>query len=542
METVRISASGYPSRLIYDEFYKRYDILCKSSELPKDNINEGCKAIVKKWIDDDDKYRFGNTMIFFRYGQVAFFEQKRLIFRRKYIVIAQSAIRRFICRRAYVRLRKTALGIQRFARGFLARKKAQFLRETRAATIIQKYVRGWLCRRKYLRIKTSAHGLQKYARGMLARSKYKVLLDNYRATEIQRYCRGYLARKKFNEKIKKIVICQSAVRRYLARKEFKRLRAEARSINHLQTKYKGLENKIISLQLRIDELVGENKQLKVQTKEIPVLKENIEQGKKTKAQVVALQLALTEKDTAMTGLLRQIDTEKDEKMVVLEERETQIQEYEEKKNLWRMENDELKTKLDEIMGELAKSGEEKENHSAQRELRLSEGDFNDDEIYSAYQRVVKERDVFESEVMYLKKVYGRSNGEEEDAGYLSANNTLRTQDFNKSLKDDDADILSKAGQIGLILKLRGVMEEERSKNCKLSEQIGKLMERNKKTVDSLRVQELEVENDRLRHNYALLLRSIKNGTEIEEVKREFFVIIYLMFFVESKSEFAFTLI
>lgn len=526
METVRISASGYPSRLLYDEFYKRYEILCKSTELLKDNISEGCKAIVKKWIDDDDKYRFGNTMIFFRYGQVAFLEQKRLLLRKKYIVLAQSAVRRFICRRTYLRIRKAALGIQRFARGFLARKKAQTIRETRAVTTIQKYVRGWLCRRKYLRIKNSANGIQRYIRGMLARSRYKLLLNNHRATAIQRFCRGYLARKRFNEKIKKIIICQSAVRRLLARKVFKRLRAEARSMNHLQTKYKGLENKIISLQQRIDEMAVENKQLKVQTNEIPVLKENLEKAKKTKAQIVSLQLALTEKEATLAELARQIEMEKDEKMIVLEERDRQVQEYEEKETLWRMENNETKTRFDDIMNKLAKSDEDKQT-SMQREYRLSEGDFNDDEIYSAYQRVVKERDLFESEVIYLKRIYGKSNGEEEDAGYLSANNTLRQHDLNKSLKEDEADILSKAGQIGLILKLRGVMEEERSKNFKLSEQNEKLMERNKKTVDSLRVQELEVENDRLRQNYALLLRSIKNGSEIEQIKREYWTFFFI---------------
>lgn len=525
LETVRISASGYPSRVVYDEFYKRYEILCKSTELPKDNVHDGCKAIVRKWIDDDDKYRFGNTMIFFRYGQIAFFEQKRLTLRKQYIIIAQSAVRRFICRRRFLRLRRIALGIQTYSRGYLARKKAQSIRENRAATIIQKHVRGWLCRRKYVKLKNSAHGIQRFARGMLARFRYKNLLDNYRATQIQRYCRGYLARKRFNEKIKKIIICQSAVRRYLARKQFKRLKAEARSMNHLQMRYKGLENKIISLQQRIDELNVENKQLKLQTNEIPILKENLEQAKKTKAQVMSLQLALAEHEASIANLEKQIEMEKDEKMLVLEERDKQIQEYEEKYTLWRIENEELKKKLDEIVTEIAKSDEEKQN-SMKREYRHSEGDFNDDEIYSAYQRIIKERDVLESEVTFLKRIYGKSNNEDEDGGYLSANNTLRQQDLNKSLREDEADILSKAGQIGLILKLRNVMEEEKIKNNKLSDQLEKLMERNKPTVDSLRVQELEVENDRLRHDYALLLKSIKNGTEIEEIKREFVFYIF----------------
>jgi myosin-5 len=46
---------------------------------------------------------------------------------------------------------------------------------------------------------------------------------------------------------------QSKVRQFLARKEFKKLKIEARSIEHQKTLNKGLENKIISLQQRLTE-------------------------------------------------------------------------------------------------------------------------------------------------------------------------------------------------------------------------------------------------------------------------------------------------
>lgn len=81
-----------------------------------------------------------------------------------------------------------------------------------------------------------------------------------------------MARKRYGEKIKRIVIMQSCIRRFLAKRQFKKLKAEARSISHLQTKYKGLENKIIELQQKFDVTNKENTSLKTQTATIPELR------------------------------------------------------------------------------------------------------------------------------------------------------------------------------------------------------------------------------------------------------------------------------
>ena len=133
-------------------------------------------------------------------------------------------------------------------------------------------MKGWYQRTKYVNARRSILAIQRYGRGHLARQRFAETMDNHKATEIQRFCRGYLARKQYNEKIRKIVIVQSCTRRYLAKKEFKRLKAEARSISHLQTKYKGLENKIIELQQKYDSIYKENSSLKQQIVVIPQLK------------------------------------------------------------------------------------------------------------------------------------------------------------------------------------------------------------------------------------------------------------------------------
>jgi hypothetical protein len=46
------------------------------------------------------------------------------------------------------------------------------------------------------------------------------------------------------------------VRRWLARRLYRKLKMEARSVEHVKKLNKGLENKIISLQHKIEELVS----------------------------------------------------------------------------------------------------------------------------------------------------------------------------------------------------------------------------------------------------------------------------------------------
>lgn len=285
-----------------------------------DDEKLACGHIVTTYLTDEDKYRFGNTQIFFRAGQVAYLEQLRTEIRRKYIVIVQSMARRFIYHHKYQRLKKVALGLQCRARGFLARRKAQAIRENRAAIIMQSHVRGWLCRQRYQRIWRSVLLVQTYARGLMARQKFAIALDNHKATEIQRYCRGYLARRAYEERRRRIVLCQAAIRRFLARRQFKRLKAEARTISHIQKMYKGLENKIISLQQKIDELNKANAQLKLKNDEIPDLKEQLVKLRNSDNVLKQLRALLAEKEESICEITMKLDAERDEKMSILDEK------------------------------------------------------------------------------------------------------------------------------------------------------------------------------------------------------------------------------
>ena len=170
-------------------------------------------------------------------------------------MLIQKTVRGYMQRKRYCQIRRSVLGVQKYGRGCLARQKARIIREERAAKRIQAHVHGWLIRKRYQQIKQTAIGIQKYARGMLARQKFKFMKDEAAVIKIQRYARGYLARKAYKEKLRKIITIQSLIRRRLAKRVFRRLKAEAKSVEYITSLNKGLENKIISLQQKINELV-----------------------------------------------------------------------------------------------------------------------------------------------------------------------------------------------------------------------------------------------------------------------------------------------
>ena len=71
----------------------------------------------------------------------------------------------------------------------------------------------------------------------------------------QRYVRRFIFERRFQKMRMGLVLLQSHARRKVAAAELKRLRTEAKSMDHLKKLNKGLENKIIELQQRITEQV-----------------------------------------------------------------------------------------------------------------------------------------------------------------------------------------------------------------------------------------------------------------------------------------------
>uniref|UniRef100_A0A4W5MI94 Myosin VA n=1 Tax=Hucho hucho TaxID=62062 RepID=A0A4W5MI94_9TELE len=253
LETIRISAAGFPSRWTYQEFFSRYRVLMKQKDVLSDR-RLTCRNVLEKLVQDQDKYQFGKTKIFFRAGQVAYLEKLRADKLRKACVRIQKTIRCWLVRKKYLRKKHAAITIQRYTRGHQARCLVKYMRQTLAAITIQKFQRMCVQRKLYLQKQAAALVMQTILRAYMARQKYQGLLRNHKAVFIQKHVRGWLARQRYKRSLRAIVYLQCCIRRMKAKKELKTLKIEARSVEHFKKLNVGMENKIMQLQRKIDDM------------------------------------------------------------------------------------------------------------------------------------------------------------------------------------------------------------------------------------------------------------------------------------------------
>uniref|UniRef100_A0AAR2ISI7 Myosin VAb n=1 Tax=Pygocentrus nattereri TaxID=42514 RepID=A0AAR2ISI7_PYGNA len=234
LETVRISAAGFPSRWTYQEFFIRYRVLMKQKDVLSDK-KLTCQNVLEQLIQDSDKYKFGKTKIFFRAGQVAYLEKLRADKLRAACVQIQKTIRCWLSRKKYLRLRRATITIQRYVRG----------QQARTCICITPQVK---VRKNYINLQQ----LNKLV-SSLRRTKAAVVIQKY-----QRMC---AARRLYQRKRAALVYLQCCARRMLARRELKKLKIEARSVEHYKKLNVGMENKIMQLQRKVDDQHKENREL-----------------------------------------------------------------------------------------------------------------------------------------------------------------------------------------------------------------------------------------------------------------------------------------
>ncbi|KAK7862317.1 hypothetical protein R5R35_014678 [Gryllus longicercus] len=397
LETIRISAAGFPSRWTYMEFFQRYRVLCRSSNIQRNNMKGTCEHILKNFIKDTDKYQFGRTKIFFRAGQVAYLEKLRADRRRACCIIIQKQVRAFVCRKRYLRIKRSVALLQRYGRGLLARRQAQYLRQTAAAITLQRHVRGWLYRVRYHKLRSVAVGLQRHGRGLLARRRYHLMKLNHSAIVIQRHIRGWLARRRYQKKRRHIVLVQCVVRRWLARRVLRRLKAEARSMEHIKKLNKGLENKIISLQQRIDELTKENGSLKLLQSENVELRSKVESLAATEVEWKKATILVNEQRAKLDLLEKELHQERDEKMDLINEKDRLEAEKKEEVQKLNVENLTLKEQRDKLNEEILISragAEELLKERLQKEKALLEREQDQDR--NAYQKLLADYHLLET--------------------------------------------------------------------------------------------------------------------------------------------------
>jgi myosin-5 len=119
-----------------------------------------CESILSKTIADPDKYQYGLTKIFFRAGMLAALESMRAARLNAMVTVVQKNMRRRMAVKKYQNMRKSAITIQTWWRGILARRLVEQIRQDISARRLQTGIRRFIQRRRFLNTQRSITLLQ----------------------------------------------------------------------------------------------------------------------------------------------------------------------------------------------------------------------------------------------------------------------------------------------------------------------------------------------------------------------------------------------
>nr|XP_026693787.1 unconventional myosin-Va [Ciona intestinalis] len=457
LETVRISAAGYPSRWSYTEFIARYRVLMSTKDIVKKDPRKTCEKVLKTLIPEEDKYQPGKNKIFFRAGQVAYLEKLRANKLRACAVIIQKNTRMWLQYKRYIRMKQSAIVVQRYVRGYQARCLVSHLRRTKAATILQTRWRGHIARARYLRVLHASVVLQAYTRGMFARKIYFSMVVNAKAVVIQKHVRGWLERRTFTRTMKLMVYLQCCVRRWLAKKQLKQLKIEARSVSHFKKLNLGMENKIMDLQRKIDVITNENRILTTKTMKVEALQLQLVDVEKNKVLVEKYREKSDGLEHDLAHVRHLMESSSDELKLTKESFEREREDKDKLITELHAEVLRLKTRNSEVLSQSAmKENEIRESFKSEVKVRLNELQVALDDERAQHQARIKDYNRIEQRYENIKDELEVTRAREGEHG--SSNGTLE----HSELLDQIEELNQEKNELELRIaeKLKGEFEYE----------------------------------------------------------------------------------
>ncbi|XP_019443992.1 PREDICTED: myosin-2-like isoform X2 [Lupinus angustifolius] len=154
LEVVRISRAGYPTRMMHQEFARRYGFLLSEVNTSQDPLSISV-SVLQQFNIPPEMYQVGFTKLYLRTGQIGALEDKRKQFLRG-IVGIQKCFRGHRARSCYHELKNGVKTIQSFIRGEIDRRNygvmvkssitisSEKIEEINAVIVLQSVIRGWL--------------------------------------------------------------------------------------------------------------------------------------------------------------------------------------------------------------------------------------------------------------------------------------------------------------------------------------------------------------------------------------------------------------
>jgi myosin V len=262
IETIKISAAGYPARWSFEEFFNRYRLLCPVMKIKSDNdsnFRELSEELLGAQNDlEADEYQIGKSQIFLRAGILAKLEQNRSTTLKNAATLIQSRLKAHWALQAVKVQLKGVIFIQSVFKSYQAREKMEEMQRSYSKMLIEsafhrhQSIRGF--KMKVEAIRTLQHQWKSH----LKMKSYSEDLRHRMALTIQKSFRGKKSALIANYKSyssQKIQVCW---RRFEALEELKALKIEARSFDKLKETSFGLEKKVIDLTRELDEIRLEN--------------------------------------------------------------------------------------------------------------------------------------------------------------------------------------------------------------------------------------------------------------------------------------------
>ncbi len=263
IETIKISAAGYPARWSFEEFTARYGLLARDASTRKVDAKEDARELVTELTDlGAENFQLGRTKIFLRAGILAELEKKRSTRLREAATLIQSALRAIWIKNEIEERLDAIRTIQRGWKRFEAQKMFIKLRQDSALHAIAGALVAYRARHMVSVSRNAASLIRAQMRAFYIREHYTRAVQLSMAIRIQQAFRSYrqAARKQVDLKAAKMI--RSGWKRFMAQRELSQLLREAHSVERLQKVSLGLEQKIVDLQGKIDALTTENEKIK----------------------------------------------------------------------------------------------------------------------------------------------------------------------------------------------------------------------------------------------------------------------------------------
>uniref|UniRef100_A0A0P4VVB1 Myosin motor domain-containing protein n=1 Tax=Scylla olivacea TaxID=85551 RepID=A0A0P4VVB1_SCYOL len=174
IETVCISQAGYPVRMSYSDFIKRYGDRQGVLEVVDASIKLATSVLASKEKENiDNLCRFGHTRMFLSESALHTLEIVRERKRTQAATSLQKYWKRHKCWKQFRKLKEASLVFQKYTRMWLA--KNGYRKMKRSCVLIQKHIRRFIVHQKYQRLRKATVLIQKYFRGSIARRKFDIV-------------------------------------------------------------------------------------------------------------------------------------------------------------------------------------------------------------------------------------------------------------------------------------------------------------------------------------------------------------------------------